>query len=73
MPLFCRFWRQKSRTNKKSREACKESIVTSKKTDQAEQAAKPDLSTHYRPLGLKAVLAAALMLKSKPALVKKIA
>jgi hypothetical protein len=47
--------------------------VTSKKTDQAEQAAKPDLSTHYRPLGLKAVLAAALMLKSKPALVKKIA
>lgn len=48
--------------------------MTSKKTG-AEQAAKPDLSAHYRPLGLKAVLAAALMLKStpKPTLSKKIA
>jgi hypothetical protein len=45
--------------------------VTSIKTGSAEQARKPDLSTHYRPLGLKAVLAAALMQKSKPALVKK--
>ena len=48
----------------------KESIVTSKKTGSVEQTAKHDLSTHYRPLGLKAVLAAALMLK-KPALIKK--
>jgi hypothetical protein len=37
-----------------------------------EQPAKTDLSAHYRPLGLKAVLAAALMLK-KPTLAKKIA
>ena len=48
--------------------------MTSKKTG-AEHAAKPDLSAHYRPLGLKAVLAAALMLNSKPkpTLAKKIA
>ncbi|TCU11054.1 hypothetical protein [Rhizobium sullae] len=46
--------------------------MSSNKTDQAEQAAKPDLSTHYRPVGLKAVLAAALMLKSKPPIVKKV-
>jgi hypothetical protein len=45
--------------------------VTPKKTN-VEQPAKTDLSAHYRPLGLKAVLAAALMLK-KPALAKKIA
>ncbi|WP_337266469.1 hypothetical protein [Oryzifoliimicrobium ureilyticus] len=32
------------------------------------QAAKPDLSTHYRPLGLKAVLAASMMVKRKPSL-----
>ncbi len=44
--------------------------MTSKKTGSAEQPAKHDLSAHYRPLGLKAVLAAALMLK-KPALIKK--
>ncbi|MGO4354085.1 hypothetical protein AB4Z25_19430 [Rhizobium sp. RAF36] len=44
--------------------------MTSKKTGAAEQPAKQDLSTHYCPLGLKAVLAAALMLK-KPALIKK--
>jgi hypothetical protein len=46
--------------------------VTPTKTS-AEQPAKTDLSAHYRPLGLKAVLAAALMLKSKPALTKKVA
>lgn len=45
--------------------------MTSKKTGAAEQPAKYDLGAHYRPLGLKAVLAAALMLKKKPALVKK--
>lgn len=45
--------------------------MTSKKTGAAEQPAKQDLSTHYRPLGLKAVLAAALMLNKKPALIKK--
>lgn len=32
-----------------------------------ETKAKPDLNSHYRPLGLKAVAAAALMLKRKPA------
>ncbi|WP_198928660.1 hypothetical protein [Rhizobium sp. AC44/96] len=46
--------------------------MTPKKTS-VEQPAKTDLSANYRPLGLKAVLAAALMLKSKPTLVKKIA
>ncbi len=45
--------------------------MTSNKTGSAEQTHKPDLTTHYRPLGLKAVLAAALMLKSKPPLVKR--
>ena len=44
--------------------------MTAKKTGSTEQPAKHDLSTHYRPLGLKAVLAAALMVK-KPALIKK--
>lgn len=39
----------------------------------AQQPQATDLSANYRPLGLKAVLAAALMLKSKPALVKKTA
>ncbi|MDQ0454181.1 hypothetical protein [Rhizobium paknamense] len=33
--------------------------------------AKPELTSNYRPLGLKAVIAAALMLKRKP--VKKAA
>jgi hypothetical protein len=47
--------------------------VTSKNANPAEQQPKPDLTANYRPLGLKAVLAAALMLKSKPTLVKKIA
>jgi hypothetical protein len=46
--------------------------VTPKKTS-AEQPQTTDLSANYRPLGLKAVLAAALMLKSKPGLVKKTA
>lgn len=32
----------------------------------AQPQAKPDLKSHYRPLGLKAVAAAALMLKRKP-------
>lgn len=34
-----------------------------------EAAAKPDLNSHYRPLGLKAVAAAALM-QAKPKTVK---
>lgn len=38
--------------------------MTDKKTDEAQ--AKPDLKSHYRPLGLKAVAAAALMLKRPP-------
>jgi hypothetical protein len=37
----------------------------SKKTSQEP---KPDMSAHYRPLGLKAVAAAAMMLKRKPKL-----
>ncbi len=41
------------------------------KKPSADQSVKPDLSTNYRPLGLKAVLAAALMVKAKP--VKKMA
>jgi len=69
MPLFCRFSRQKSKSEH-HQGTRKESIVTAKKTGSTEQPAKHDLSTHYRPLGLKAVLAAALMVK-KPALIKK--
>ena len=44
--------------------------MTSKKSEQ-QQAAKPDLATNYRPLGLKAVAAASMM--AKPAPVKKLA
>ncbi|AYD00346.1 hypothetical protein [Neorhizobium sp. NCHU2750] len=36
------------------------------KTDAPE--AKPDFTAHYRPIGLKAVAAAAMMLKRKPKL-----
>ncbi|MGV2070791.1 MULTISPECIES: hypothetical protein [Rhizobium/Agrobacterium group] len=35
------------------------------------QPAKPELSDNYRPIGLKAVIAAALMLKRAP--IKKVA
>ena len=35
-------------------------------TQKTEAAAKPDLNSHYRPLGLKAVAAAAMMLSRKP-------
>lgn len=50
----------------------KESIVTSKKSSNSEQhPAKPDLSANYRPVGLKAVVAASLMAKNKPGSVKK--
>ncbi|MFK0383386.1 MULTISPECIES: hypothetical protein [Rhizobium/Agrobacterium group] len=38
--------------------------MTNKTTADAQQ--KTDLNSHYRPLGLKAVAAAALMLKRKP-------
>lgn len=44
--------------------------MTTEKTA-ATQQSKPNLSDNYRPLGLKAVIAAALMLKRKPA--KKVA
>nr|WP_204330129.1 hypothetical protein [Rhizobium phaseoli] len=50
----------------------KESIVTSKKSLSSEQQpSKPDLSANYRPVGLKAVVAASLMAKNKPGTVKK--
>ncbi|WP_167332665.1 hypothetical protein [Rhizobium freirei] len=45
--------------------------MTQKKEAAAQPQAKIDPSKHYRPLGLKAVLAAHLMLKSKPPLKKK--
>jgi len=35
-------------------------------TTKIETPAKPDLNSHYRPLGLKAVAAAAMMLTPKP-------
>lgn len=35
-------------------------------TKKTEAATKPDLKSHYRPLGLKAVAAAAMMLARKP-------
>ncbi|WP_257791089.1 MULTISPECIES: hypothetical protein [Ciceribacter] len=38
-----------------------------KKTSAEGKPATSNLDSHYRPLGLKAVLAAALMLKRKPA------
>lgn len=48
--------------------------MTSQKTAAAQpQQPKTDLSTHYRPLALKAVLAAALMLKKSAPLKKKTA
>ncbi|WJH39506.1 hypothetical protein N7E02_22275 [Aliirhizobium terrae] len=40
----------------------------SKETKKPEPEAKQDMSVHYRPLGLKAVAAAAMMLKRKPKL-----
>ncbi|EJT07326.1 hypothetical protein [Rhizobium sp. CCGE 510] len=46
--------------------------MTSKKSSNSEQhPAKPDLSANYRPVGLKAVVAASLMAKNKPGSVKK--
>ncbi|MDS7596636.1 hypothetical protein [Agrobacterium tumefaciens] len=39
--------------------------MTNKTTAETQQ--KTDLNSHYRPLGLKAVAAAAMMLKRKPA------
>lgn len=46
--------------------------MTSKKNTTGEpQAAKPDLAANYRPVGLKAVAAASLMAKNKPAGIKK--
>ncbi|MBB3608912.1 MAG: hypothetical protein QM636_18245 [Rhizobium sp.] len=47
--------------------------MTTKKNEAAQPQAKIDPSMLYRPLGLKAVLAAHLMLKAKPPLKKKIA
>jgi len=45
--------------------------MTSKKTSAIEpQAAKPDLCANYRPVGLKAVVAASLMAKNKPGIKK---
>ncbi|HEY0125232.1 MAG TPA: hypothetical protein VGC14_26405 [Rhizobium sp.] len=46
--------------------------MTTKKNEAAQPQAKIDPSLLYRPLGLKAVLAAHLMLKAKP-MKKKIA
>lgn len=40
--------------------------MTTKKQTPAKRETKTDLVAQYRPLGLKAVLAAHLMLKSKP-------
>lgn len=54
-----------------SRDARKESIVTSKTNEKTEAPVKTDLSAQYRPVGLKAVLAAYLMLNSKPKLTEK--
>jgi hypothetical protein len=47
--------------------------MTSQKDDAQQRAQTTDLTTLYRPLGLKAVTAAYLMLKSKPPLTKKLA
>jgi hypothetical protein len=41
--------------------------MTTKKDTAAQPQAKIDPTAHYRPLGLKAVMAAHLMLKAKPA------
>lgn len=40
-------------------------------TDKKAQAPKQELQNNYRPLGLKAVAAAAMMLKRKPARAKQ--
>lgn len=42
--------------------------MSTEKPAAAPEAAKPEQSTPYRPLGLKAVVAAALMLNRKPKL-----
>jgi hypothetical protein len=47
--------------------------MTSPKNTTEQRAQTTDLTTLYRPLGLKAVTAAYLMLKSKPPLTKKVA
>ncbi|WP_180355888.1 hypothetical protein [Aliirhizobium smilacinae] len=41
-------------------------MSNTQKTDKPE--AKPDFTDHFRPLGIKAVAAAAMMLKRKPKL-----
>jgi hypothetical protein len=47
--------------------------MTSQKDNAEQRAQTTDLTALYRPLGLKAVTAAYLMLKSKPPLTKKLA
>jgi hypothetical protein len=47
---------------------CEETSMSTEKPAAAPEAAKPEQSTPYRPLGLKAVVAAALMLNRKPKL-----
>lgn len=42
-------------------------MVVTIKTEAEQKPANPNLASHYRPIGLKAVIAAALMLKRKPA------
>ncbi|MGL3606612.1 hypothetical protein ACSV9I_08865 [Rhizobium sp. G187] len=42
-------------------------IKTEQQPQQQQQPAVQTLAAHYRPIGLKAVVAAALMLKRKPA------
>jgi len=46
----------------------REETDVSSETNKTNIETKLDLSSHYRPLGLKAVAAAAMMLKRKPAL-----
>jgi hypothetical protein len=41
-------------------------VSNTQKTEKPEQ--KPDFTAHFRPLGIKAVAAAAMMLKRKPKL-----
>jgi hypothetical protein len=49
----------------RSRDYSRSETMSENKT--APKTSKPDLNSHYKPLGLKAVAAASMMQKSKPA------
>jgi hypothetical protein len=67
-PLFRRFWPSERRNGRSDRPIClrEESHMSNSTTVPAQSTAEQ--ANPYRPLGIKAVIAAALMLKPKQAL-----